>query len=56
MQNPFKGKTPEFSHIDVRSMTFHRAKGLEADYTVLLDVSEGNFGVPSQIEDDVELK
>jgi DNA helicase-4 len=52
MQNPFKGKTPEFSHIDVRSMTFHRAKGLEADYTVLLDVSEGNFGVPSQIEDD----
>lgn len=33
-------------------MTFHRAKGLETDYTVLLDVSEGNFGVPSRIEDD----
>jgi DNA helicase-4 len=51
-QNPFKGRAPEFSHIEVRSMTFHRAKGLEADYTVLLDVSEGNFGVPSRIEDD----
>nr|WP_269846650.1 3'-5' exonuclease [Paracoccus binzhouensis] len=33
-------------------MSFHRAKGLEADYTVLLDVSEGDYGVPSQIEDD----
>ncbi|SEG89352.1 UvrD-helicase domain-containing protein [Marinobacterium lutimaris] len=52
MQNPFKGHPPVFSHIEVRSMTFHRAKGLEADYTVLLDVSEGNFGVPSRIEDD----
>ncbi|MBV0934787.1 UvrD-helicase domain-containing protein [Marinobacterium weihaiense] len=52
MQNPFKSGTPSFSHIVVRSMTFHRAKGLEADYSVLLDVSEGNFGVPSRIEDD----
>lgn len=33
-------------------MSFHRAKGLEADYTVLLDVSEGDYGVPSRIEDD----
>ena len=33
-------------------LTFHRAKGLEADYTVLLDVSEGVYGVPSRIEDD----
>lgn len=52
MQSPFRGRTPTFSHIEIRSMTFHRAKGLEADYTVLLDVSEGNFGVPSRIEDD----
>ena len=33
-------------------MTFHKAKGLESDYTILLDVSEGAYGVPSQIEDD----
>ncbi len=33
-------------------LSFHRAKGLEADYTILLDVSEGDYGVPSQIEDD----
>ncbi|TCK02953.1 DNA helicase-4 [Marinobacterium mangrovicola] len=52
MQNPFQGKVPVFSYIEVRCMTFHRAKGLEADYSVLLDVSEGNFGVPSRIEDD----
>lgn len=33
-------------------LSFHRAKGLEADYTILLDVSEGDYGVPSRIEDD----
>ncbi len=27
-------------------------KGLEADYTIVLDVSEGDYGVPSRIEDD----
>lgn len=52
MTNPYKGKPPEFSHIDVASLSFHRSKGLEADYTLLLDVSEGNYGVPSRIEDD----
>ncbi len=52
IQNPYRSGSSEFSHIEVRSMTFHRSKGLEADYTVLLDVSEGNFGVPSRIEDD----
>ena len=33
-------------------MTFHRSKGTEADYTILLDVSEGEYGVPSLIQDD----
>lgn len=50
--NPWKGEPPSFSHLALRSMTFHRAKGLEADYSVLLDVSEGDYGVPSRIEDD----
>lgn len=52
MINPYSGEEPIFSHIEIRSLTFHRAKGLEADYTVLLDVSEGDYGVPSQIESD----
>lgn len=50
--DPFKGQEPRFEHITVAGLTFHRSKGLEADYTILLDVSEGNYGVPSRIEDD----
>ncbi|TIN95538.1 MAG: DNA helicase UvrD [Mesorhizobium sp.] len=50
--DPFKGKRPKFENIEVSGMSFHRGKGLEADYTILLDVSEGDYGVPSRIEDD----
>ena len=50
--DPFNGNPPQFENIQVSGLSFHRSKGLEADYTVLLDVSEGNYGVPSQIEDD----
>lgn len=50
--DPFKGVRPSFENIQVSGLSFHRAKGLEADYTVLLDVSEGDYGVPSRIEDD----
>tara|TARA_A100001391_G_scaffold65878_5_gene41521 strand:+ start:15398 stop:18133 length:2736 start_codon:yes stop_codon:yes gene_type:complete len=50
--DPFKGPEPRFENIEVSGLSFHRAKGLEADYTILLDVSEGDYGVPSQIEDD----
>ncbi len=50
--DPFKGSKPRFENIEVSGLSFHRAKGLEADYTILLDVSEGDYGVPSQIEDD----
>jgi DNA helicase-4 len=42
----------KFSHIDLNGLTFHRSKGLEADYTLLLDVTEGEYGVPSMIQDD----
>jgi hypothetical protein len=42
--NPFKGSTPRFEAIVVSGLSFHRAKGLEADYTILLDVSEGDYG------------
>ncbi len=50
--DPFAGGLPRFEHIEVSGLSFHRAKGLEADYTILLDVSEGEYGVPSRIEDD----
>ena len=50
--DPFGGIPPTFTNIEVSGLSFHRAKGLEADYTVLLDVSEGDYGVPSRIEDD----
>lgn len=50
--DPFSGASPKFEYIEVSGLSFHRAKGLEADYTILLDVSEGDYGVPSRIEDD----
>ncbi|OWO92789.1 DNA helicase UvrD [Rhizobium esperanzae] len=50
--DPFQGTLPSFANIEVSGQSFHRAKGLEADYTILLDVSEGDYGVPSRVEDD----
>ncbi|WP_040142636.1 UvrD-helicase domain-containing protein [Rhizobium etli] len=50
--DPFQGILPSFANIEVSGQSFHRAKGLEADYTILLDVSEGDYGVPSRVEDD----
>lgn len=50
--DPFQGRPPRFDHIEISGLSFHRSKGLEADYTILLDVSEGDYGVPSRIEDD----
>lgn len=50
--DPFARGLPRFENIEVSGLSFHRAKGLEADYTILLDVSEGEYGVPSRIEDD----
>ena len=48
----FRGRRPTFENIEVSDMPFHRSKGLEADYTILLDVSEGDYGVPSRIGGD----
>lgn len=50
--DPFGGHVPFFPNIEVSGFSFHRSKGMEADYTILLDVSEGDYGVPSRIEDD----
>ena len=41
---------------EVEFMTIHKSKGLEADYVVLLNCNNGNFGFPSTIADDPVLK
>lgn len=38
--------------IDLRFLTVHRAKGLEADVVLVLNVVDGNLGFPSRVEDD----
>lgn len=32
--------------------TIHRAKGQEADFVIVLDLSRGSYGFPSEIVDD----
>lgn len=41
-----------FSQLRIQSLTAHASKGLEADYVILLGLSHGKYGFPSQIEDD----
>lgn len=36
----------------VKFLSIHSAKGLEADYVFLVNCNRGSFGFPSQIEDD----
>lgn len=38
--------------LDLSYRTIHSAKGLEADYVMILNMVEGDFGFPSQIADD----
>lgn len=38
--------------LDLDFFTVHRAKGLEADVILLLNVVQGTLGFPSQVEDD----
>ena len=40
------------SNLDIRFRTIHSAKGLEADYVVILNVKSGVYGFPSTIADD----
>lgn len=43
-------------HLDLRFETAHASKGLEADYVMLLNVTKGLLGFPSQIVDDPVLQ
>lgn len=38
--------------LQIQRRTVHRAKGLEADYVVVMDVSRGKYGFPSEVTDD----
>lgn len=43
-------------HLDLSFSTAHAAKGMEADYVMILNVTEGLKGFPSQIVDDPVLQ
>ena len=38
--------------LNISYMTIHRSKGLEADYVVIVGLSSGKFGFPTEIADD----
>ena len=41
-----------YSRLKVGFSTAHSAKGLEADYVLVLNTTQGTYGFPSQIQDD----
>jgi DNA helicase-4 len=52
-------KDPSLTHsgrIELLPSTVHRAKGLEADHVVVLDLRAGTHGFPSEIADDRVLR
>lgn len=49
--NPSNARQQKFENIKVSGLSFHRSKGLEADNAILVGVSEGDYNVPSRIED-----
>jgi len=48
------GFTTPKGHDDdnVRTMTIHKSKGLEADFVIVNDVVAGKYGFPSEMQDD----
>jgi len=42
----------EFPHLPVEYLTVHRSKGLQADYTIILNCVSGQYGFPSEHADD----
>ena len=50
-------KLPEWKRqfsksLSINFMTMHRAKGLEADYVIVLGMNAGLWGFPSEVDDD----
>jgi len=50
--NMLKHYTIQFPKLDINFKTIHAAKGLEADYVILLNLEAGTYGFPSTIPDD----
>lgn len=42
----------EYPHLPVEYLTVHRSKGLQADYTIILNCVSGQYGFPSEHADD----
>ena len=45
-----------YSELEIRCMTVHKSKGLEAEYVIVLGMNAGHNGFPCEIEDDPILK
>ena len=43
---------PEFDHLNLEFSTVHQAKGREADFVIVLDLKDDQYGFPARIEDD----
>ncbi len=43
---------PKYPDLRLSSRTIHAAKGMEADYVILLGLRSGKFGFPTEISDD----
>lgn len=41
-----------YTNLDIKKMTVHSSKGLEADYVILVGMRSGLYGFPSEITDD----
>lgn len=41
-----------YPSLEISYMTIHRSKGLEADYVVIVGLSSGKYGFPTEIADD----
>ena len=48
----FRALSRDHAGLDLRFMTVHGSKGLEADHVIVLDASSGRMGFPSEVEDD----
>lgn len=49
---PIKKLSEKYPNFKINFKTVHRAKGLEADYVIIVGLRSGRYGFPSQIEDD----
>ena len=49
---PWSKMKTQFQTLSISFKTVHSAKGMEADYVIVVGLSSGRFGFPSEIEDD----